>query len=131
VGGSNNSGSQNANEAFSVGLACDIQMTGSAYLTGEVVTARVFRFANGNAMTVPIELKIWLGLPGIAPVSFVNAGGTGSLSLPPGFNQDLGPLPLFTVTPGSPRGAYELGCRILDPVTGRLLAEDLNPFTIN
>ena len=46
------------------------------------------------------------------------------------FNQNFGPLTLFTVNSGFPCGPYVFNCRILNPVTGGLLAEDLNPFTI-
>jgi hypothetical protein len=105
-------------------------MTQATYGNGDAITARVFRFANGNVKPAQFELKIWLGAPGIPPISFVNAGANGSLSLPAGFDRDLGPLHLFTVSAAVPRGAYEFSCRTLNPVTGRLLSEDLNTFTI-
>jgi hypothetical protein len=50
--------------------------------------------------------------------------------LPLSFNQNLGPITLFTVSAGFPLGQYAFSCRILDPVTGLLQSEDLNPFEI-
>ena len=37
---------------------------------------------------------------------------------------------LIPVTSGNARGSYEFSGRLLDPVTGKLLSEDLNPFSI-
>ena len=71
-----------------------------------------------------------MGVPKVPPISFVNVGTDGSLVLPAGTDVDLGPVPLFTVTAAMPRGNYEFSCRTLDPVTGELLTEDLNPFDV-
>lgn len=91
------------------------------------VSTRRYSLAAGHIAVCP---QLWLGVPGLAPVSLINAGSNGALMLPGAFDPDLGPLPLFPVAPALPRGSYELSCRILDPTTGRLLAADLNPFVI-
>ena len=108
---------------------CDIQMSQSTYTDGETVIASVFRIANPADIEVATELKIWLELPGVAPVPITNAGSDGSLVLPAGMNVDYGPLPLFPVT-GLPPGGYELSCRMFEPVTGKLIVEDRNFFSI-
>ncbi len=108
---------------------CDIQMSQAIYTTGDTGTAQVFRLANPGPDPLPVELKIWLGVPGIPPISVINAGADGSVILPAGFDQDFGPLDIFLAA-GAPLGSYEFSCRFLDPVTGELLAEDLNPFEI-
>ena len=94
------------------------------------VTAQVLRLANPGPNPVPVEWKLWLIIPDGTLVPIINLGADGSLVLPPGFDQDFGPVPLFPVTANTPLGTYELNCRLLDPVTGRQLALDLNPFVI-
>src|SRR5262249_4782116 len=76
------------------------------------------------------EIKVWLEMPGTTPISLINVGGDGTFLLPANFDQNLGPLTLFPSTAGLPTGADSFNSRTLDPVTGRLLNEDLNPFTI-
>jgi hypothetical protein len=112
------------------GTFCDVDMSQAIYVNGDTVTATTLRIVNPSAGPVSIELKIWLGWPGGPPISVVNAGADGSVILPAGLDLDLGPVSLFSVIPGTPRGAYEFSCRMLDPVTHKFLAEDLTPFAI-
>jgi len=115
------------NESVLPTPVCDIQMSQEFYIDGDTVTASVVRLANPTAAPVATEIKIWLGIPGISPVSVVNQGSDGNIVLNPAVDIDLGPAPLFPTT-GLPPGRYEFSCRFLDPVTGRLLAEDRNFF---
>jgi hypothetical protein len=116
--------------SFKPRAECTVQLSRTTYGNGDDVVVSRFRIANIGAVPVPIELKIWLGVPGFSPVSLVNAGANGSLVLPVGFDYDPDPYTLFQVVPGHPRGAYELGCRGLDPVTGDLMAQGVSPFWI-
>lgn len=112
------------------GPTCDIDLNQSTFVDGETVTLDVFRLANLTNAPVALELKSWLGLPAGSAISVINQGADGSLVTPAGWDIDLGPISLFTVTSSLPRGSYEFSCRMLDPVTGELLAEDLNSFSI-
>ncbi|MBI3328241.1 MAG: hypothetical protein HYZ81_16250, partial [Nitrospinae bacterium] len=112
------------------GPACEIQLSQSSYANGDTLTAATLRIVNPSSTPLPIELKLWFEVPGLAPISFISLGGMGDVQLPVGFDQNFGPLPLATVTPAFPRGAYAFNCRIFDPVTGQLLSEDLNAFVI-
>jgi subtilisin family serine protease len=114
----------------STGPVCDVQLNKASFVNGEAVIAQVLRIANPGTVEVPVELKLWFELPGLPPASFANVGADGSVKLPAGFTTNAGPLTLFTVTAAFPRGAYGFNCRLLSPVTGGLLGEDLNPFTI-
>jgi hypothetical protein len=107
-------------------LACEIRMSQTIYVVGEVVTASRLRLANHTPAAVATELKLWLGLQGFAPIRVTNV----VINLPAGFDQDFGPVPLFPVTSGFPSGMHEFSCRMLDPVTGEAQAVDLNPFQI-
>ena len=57
--------------------------------------------------------------------------GDGWTDEPAGFNQNLGSFNLFPVTAAMPRGTYGFNCRIVNPVTGALMAEDLNSFEVH
>ncbi|MCP4765124.1 MAG: CHRD domain-containing protein [Gammaproteobacteria bacterium] len=109
---------------------CDIQLNQSSYVDGDTVTADVFRIANLTAASLAMEWKVWLGVPGVSPIEAVNVGADGSIVLPAGTDEDFGPLLILPVTADLSPGSYELSCRLLDPVTGELLAEDLNVFEI-
>ena len=110
---------------------CDIQLNQLTYVDGDTVTADVYRYANLTSLPIALEAKVWRGSPaGEPPISFTNLGSDGSVVLPPGTDVDVGPLPLQPVTSAMTRGSYEFSCRMLDPVTGELLAEDRNFFEI-
>ena len=85
-------------------LACDIQMSQPKYANGETVTAQGLRVANRVTTSVSIKALIWLARPDQVPLFRVNLGANGDLQLP-----------------AFPRGAYAFNCRMLDPVTKRLL----------
>ncbi len=109
-------------------LQCGIEMSQTIYTAGGIITASVFRIANLGSSTVPVEWKVWLGMPGTT-MPFINMGANGTFQLPSGFDLDFGPLPLFPAA-SLPLGFYELSTRVLDPVTGETLCEDLNVFEI-
>lgn len=112
------------------GAVCDVQMTQATYHNGDQVVAQVLRFGNQDVSPLPIELKLWFEVPGIAPVALLRIGADGSVVFPAGLNQNLGPATLFTVMPATARGTYAFSCRIVNPVTGGLLTQDLNTFEI-
>jgi hypothetical protein len=109
---------------------CDIQFNQTSYGNGNAVVMQVFGFSNPTAAQQRVEVKIWLEVPAAAPIGLLNIGADGSFVLPPGYNANFGPATLFTITPQFPRGSYAVQCRFVDPVTGRLQAEDLNPFVV-
>jgi hypothetical protein len=123
-------GYKSSSSTLTPGPECDIQLDQAAYIDGDTVTADVFRVANTTGVPIAVELKVWQGLPDMPPISFFNIGSDGSTVLPAGADIDRGPWPLLTVTSDLPRGSHEISCRILDPVTGELLWEDLNNFEI-
>jgi hypothetical protein len=109
---------------------CALQTSAASYGTGQTVVLASSHIANHAARALPIELKFWLRLPGFSPVSLANVGADGTFVLPVGFDSTTGPLSLFPITAGLPRGAYEIGCRALEPVTGALLGDGRAPFTV-
>jgi DNA-binding beta-propeller fold protein YncE len=110
--------------------ACAIEMSQATYHVGDTVTVASWRLRNPGASPVAVELKTWLGIPTIAPITIANAGADGSLTLAAGLDLELGPINLFVVSGSFPLGNYEFSCRLLHPVTGEAKSEDLNPFAI-
>ncbi len=115
--------------AQSTELGCDIHMDQSIYIGGETVTASRFSLYNPDTNPVAVECKAWLETPFGPPISVVNIGYDGSFVLPAGYNLDLGPLTLFPAL-AVPSGTYAFSTRVLNPITGELLCEDLNVFEI-
>jgi hypothetical protein len=109
----------------------EIQLNKESYTIGETVSAPEFRLRNPGPAETAAEVKVWLALPGMNPVSIVSMGSDGSFKLPGNFNQNFGPFTLFTVSASMPSGDYEFSARMLDPVDGRMLNEDLNPFEVS
>ncbi len=109
---------------------CEIQLSQSQYQNGDTVTADVFRIANTGIENARVEMSFWLEVPTIPPVQILKVGADGSLVLPPGLDVDVGPLPLFPIGPAFPRGTYGFHCRVVDPITLKKLAEDLNLFQV-
>ncbi|KHE91418.1 MAG: hypothetical protein K8F52_18180 [Candidatus Scalindua rubra] len=107
----------------------DIRMSQEVYTSGDTATASVFRIGNPGPNPISVEWKVWLGTPFTSPIPIVNIGADGMFVLPAGFDLDLGPLNLFPAAV-LPLGIYELSTRVLNPVTGELLYEDLNAFEI-
>ena len=109
---------------------CNIELNREKLINGDTVTANILSFVNPSAAPVAIELKMWLGVPDISPLPVTNVGSDGSFMLPAGTVVDLGPAPLLGISASLPRGSYEFSCRMRDPVTGELLAEERNFFEI-
>lgn len=107
-----------------------ITLNKARYTAGEVVTASVFRMANPQPTAAAVELQVWVQGPGLPPTVIIDRGGTGSLVLPAGFDQNFGPLPLYRIPAGSQAGTYVLGGRLLDPLSHQPYSTDLSVFTV-
>lgn len=110
-----------------IGAVCQVQVNQATYVNGDTITVPVFRLTNNDPAPTNVELKWWLGADAFAPVSLANVA---TFPLTAGFDQNFGPIPLFPVTASLPRGAYELGCRLLDPVTGKTRSESIATFIV-
>ena len=102
---------------------CDIATEQASYQSGETVRLSVLRLTNSAAVTQLYEWKLWLKSPDFPDLTLVNLGSDSSLGLPAGFDVDfatlVGPVELFTLDDVLfPSGTYEIGCRLLHPVTG-------------
>ncbi len=109
---------------------CSVPLNQATFVNGDTVTLQGFRVQNIGNAPAAVEIKVWLEAPGLAPLSILRVGEVGEIVLPGPSDITGGPRPLFTVTSAVPRGRYALGCRFLDPVTGRLDAETIQPFQI-
>jgi hypothetical protein len=111
------------------GLRCDTAVNAKDFLTMETVEAGIL-FRNGAATGRAVEAKVWIERADGFLVSAINVGANGSTFLPGGFENTQPLSPLFTVGPSTILGDWQIGCRLLDPITGETLAEDLDPFQV-
>jgi hypothetical protein len=110
-------------------VRCTLDLNQSSYSNGQAVTY-LLGIKNVGAAPAAIELKFWLEVPGVAPISIRSADADGSVVLPAPFDVTAGPIALFTVAPAVPRGTYAAGCRLLDPVTGKTKSEIIRSFVV-
>ena len=109
------------------GPGCRLEVNQASYVNGETVSVSVFRLTNSSPSAVNVEFKWWLGADAFAPVTLANVP---LFPLAPNSDQNFGPFALLPVTAALPRGNYEVGCRLLHPVTGKTLAESIATFAI-
>jgi len=109
---------------------CDIALDAPTYGTGDTLTLSEARVVNlgGQAVTARFQLEVQPAAG--APFVLVDKGADGSLQLLAGLETDFGPIDLITVPAGAPRGDYEMVCRLSDPVTAEVLAEQRVPFVL-
>ena len=109
-----------------------IELSQPNYVNGETVTASHYRMLHSRRADSAVGLKVWLGtpIPGLPAQSVANLGADGSFVIPLGLNLEFGPLPLFPVDANLQRGTYEFSSRIVHPVTGELLSEELKFFGV-
>ena len=75
---------------------------------------------NTSTSAVPVELKVWLEVPGVGPLTISRGGADGSVAFPAGLvAATKPPFTLFTVELWGRARTYLLGCRLVHPVTGK------------
>jgi hypothetical protein len=88
------------------------------------------RIRNTHSVDVAIQVKVWLQVPNGTRHAAWDFGSDGSIVFPFFHSRNLAPFDLFEVTEAVERGEYELGCRLLDPTTGRQLHEAIAVFRV-
>lgn len=101
-----------------------------AFLVDETVTADSWRLANPGQGAEAVEMKVWLGVPGFSNVLDRERRGRRLVGLSRGFRLRVRPRRPVRALSGFPLGTYEFSCRLLDPVTGETVSEDLNFFEV-
>jgi hypothetical protein len=109
--------------------AIDIRMSKESYGAGETVAASGYRLSNPSHSSQSVELKTWMSAAGVNPISVGNVGADGLYVLPPGLDEEYGPVDL-SVSAGMLGGKAQFSARILDPVTGEIVGETVKSFTL-
>jgi hypothetical protein len=109
------------------GPGCRLEVNSATYVNGDTVSLSVFRLTNASPVATNVEFKWWLGSDAFAPIALANVP---SFPLAANYDQNFGPFALLPVTAALPRGTYEVGCRLLHPVTGKTLSESIATFAI-
>lgn len=111
--------------------SCELGLSKTTYTLGDTITVSDLRLVNGSLQPATTEFKMWLDAPGPNRIGLVNAGADGSVTLPASLDTRTGAFALFAVTAATPRGLYQVGCRILDPKSGEIFATSVRTFTIH
>jgi glucose/arabinose dehydrogenase len=109
---------------------CDLAVNQATYAVGDPVVASSARLVNLGDAAAPVRFRLFGVPPGLPPVTLLDLGAGGGFVLPPGLEADFAPFPFFAFTPGMPAGTYTLVCRLEDPFTGALIAEEQAAFDL-
>lgn len=110
-------------------LECEVAMSQPSYVDGEDVVITSLRFTNTTPSPIPARLRLQLTLPFGITVNAIDLGAGGGFSVPASFDRQLGPVTMFTLQPGQPRGAFSWRCALEDPTSGAVFAEDVANFS--
>jgi hypothetical protein len=127
--GSDSTGQQRLYVVDLAGSTCLVRLNQTTFVNGQTALLTL-SLENRGAATRAIEFKLAIDGRRVEPAGLVNVGAAGDWRLPGLFDQTYGPFPLFAVTPASLRGDFEVACRLLHPVSGKLLSESVAPFTV-
>ena len=109
---------------------CNVFVDRGVYYVGDVVRAGTVLLSNKRSEPVFVEVKMWLRLPNGHYLSASNVGADHSASIPPDTSHSFGPIEVMGVDDQIPKGVWEFGCRLLDPLTGAQLGEGRDLFEV-
>jgi hypothetical protein len=109
-------------------LTCDVAMSQASYQDGQDVVITSLRFTNNRTTAREARLRLQLTLPFGITVNVLDLGASGGFFVPASFDKQLGPVTMFTLQPGQPRGDFEWRCALEEPGTGAIFAEDVAEF---
>ncbi|MBN1569652.1 MAG: fibronectin type III domain-containing protein [Acidobacteria bacterium] len=108
----------------------DLKLERRTYRQGDTVQTGEFWISNPSMHSRDVELKMWIELPGLQPISLGSLSIEEKLTLEAGFNHNYGAMTLLEIAENAPAGICRIGARLMDPVTGDVLSEDTQAFTI-
>ncbi len=108
--------------------SCDVAMSQPTYVNGQPVVITSLRFTNTSQQPLETRLRLQLALPFGVTANALDLGAGGGFHIPASFDHQLGPVTMFTLQPGQPRGPFQWRCALEDPHTGAIQAEDVAPF---
>jgi hypothetical protein len=108
----------------------DLSIDHRYYRKGDTVDASSLWIGNPAQQSRNVEIKTWAQCSGLLPVSAGIWSPNGLLNLPAESSQDYGSKALLNITDNTPLENCSVNARLIDPVTGDILSEDFNPFSI-
>lgn len=104
---------------------CDLALDAVAYGAGDALTLETLRLVNRGETATAVRAQLGVVPPGGGFRALLDR----QLTLAADTDRDLGPRELFEVTAGTPKGSYELICRLLDDA-GEEIARDAQRFEV-
>ncbi|MBN1569650.1 MAG: fibronectin type III domain-containing protein, partial [Acidobacteria bacterium] len=89
----------------------DLQLSRQVYRQRQTVTTRSLWISNPSMQNRDVELKIWIELPGLQPISLGSLSIEEKLTLEAGFNHNYGAMPLLEISDDAPAGICRIGAR--------------------
>jgi phosphodiesterase/alkaline phosphatase D-like protein len=108
----------------------DLGLERRSYLQGDLVQTSALWISSPSTQSRDVELKMWIELPGLQPMPLRGLKVGDKLSLAPGYNHNFGIMPLLEISKEAPSGVCRVGARLIDPVSGTVLSESIQVFTI-
>ena len=112
------------------GASVDLQLNSSTYSPGEMIYIDSFRISNASDASGKVEIKNWMELPNMNPISLTDPNSNGYMEVTPWLDLDSGREFLMKISSNSPMAIGQVNARLLDPITGMNVSEDQNPFAI-
>jgi hypothetical protein len=113
---------------------CHITLNKQTFVSGDSITVQGIQVSNPGPKAQPINYKFYVDLPNGGTYGWMSGGSDSSFSLPPGAsipNALAQPVTLAAVTSTfPPRGGYRIVCSFEDPVTGNVLATEVDNFLV-
>ena len=111
----------------------DLELAREGYRRGDVLAANAFVVGNPSNEALEVEVKTWMELPEMRPLALdmMATPDEDTTLLGPSGSQDQGVMPLMVIAGNAPAGAGEVNARLICPVTGQVLTQDLNRFEIS
>ena len=110
-------------------LECDTSINGKDFIGGEAAKVG-FSLRSNQAINRAVEIKVWIERGDGLNVAAIRRGADGTQPLTAGQFVVFPAGTLFVANPSLPLGNWAVGCRVIDPVTGDILASDRDVFKL-
>jgi hypothetical protein len=111
--------------------AVSLVLSSSRYGPNDTVSISDLWIINPSGESGNVEVKIWMELSGVSPISLTDSLVDETMLLTPWFQQNFGEYSLMQLSGSVPSGIGQVNARLLDPISGDILSEDINQFTIS
>ncbi len=111
--------------------AVRFELSKASFSSEEPLELTQFTVTNPGSSDKPVELKTWLASSAMPPTTLGTTGEEGSYVLPAGTVSEFGPVKVLDSSDMPHGDVYEVGSRMIEPVTGDLVSEKVSSFAVS